>query len=428
MATQFAYSASMISVHDALTLILDTVSPLAGERVGLLQAVGRVLAEEIRSEREVPPFANSAMDGYAVRWEDIRDANADQAIALEILEVIQAGVVPTQAVTSGAASKIMTGAVLPAGADTVIRVEDTEEYDSRVWIKRSERPGTHIRAGGEDIHRGQLVLEKGRILRPADIGLLASVGRSFVLVRQRPRVAILSTGNELVEVDGTLRPGQIVNSNAYTLAAAVQEAGGQPVPLEIARDTLDEIRAALNEAVRHDVVLSTGGVSVGDFDFVKAAMDELGIRRLFWQVAQKPGKPLTFGLLRERPYFGLPGNPVSALVCFYLYVRPALGKMIGHKRLFLPVVHALVEEDIPKAKGLTEFVRCRLSQVNGHYQVHSTGSQSSGVLSSLSLGEGLAIGPAELPLLPQGMTVKVLVLDSDPFAGEESPFGSPRGE
>jgi molybdopterin molybdotransferase len=418
----------MISVHDALTLILDTVSPLAGERVGLLQAVGRVLAEEICSEREVPPFANSAMDGYAVRWEDIRVANADQPVALEILEVIQAGAVPTQAVTSGAASKIMTGAVLPAGADTVIRVEDTEEYDGRVWIKRSERPGTHIRAGGEDIHCGQLVLEKGRVLRPADIGLLASVGRSFVLVRQRPRVAILSTGNELVEVDGTLRPGQIVNSNAYTLAAAVQEAGGQPVPLEIARDTLDEIRAALNEAVRHDVVLSTGGVSVGDFDFVKAAMDELGIRRLFWQVAQKPGKPLTFGLLRERPYFGLPGNPVSALVCFYLYVRPALGKMAGHKKLFLPVVHALVEEDIPKAKGLTEFVRCRLSQANGHYQVRSTGSQSSGVLSSLSLGEGLAIGPAELPLLPQGMTVKVLVLDSDPFAGEESPFGSSRGE
>lgn len=424
MATQFAYSAPMISVHDALTLILDTVSPLAGERVGLLQAVGRVLAEEIRSEREVPPFANSAMDGYAVRWEDIRDANADQPVALEILEVIQAGAVPTQAVTSGSASKIMTGAVLPAGADTVIRVEDTEEYDGRVWIKRLERPGTHIRAGGEDIHRGQLVLEKGRVLRPADIGLLASVGRSFVLVRQRPRVAILSTGNELVEVDGTLRPGQIVNSNAYTLAAAVQEAGGQPVPLEIARDTLGEIRVALNEAVRHDVVLSTGGVSVGDFDFVKAAMDELGIRRLFWQVAQKPGKPLTFGLLRERPYFGLPGNPVSALVCFYLYVRPALGKMTGHKKLFLPVVHAIVEEDIPKAKGLTEFVRCRLSQSDGHYQVRSTGSQSSGVLSSLSLGEGLVIGPAELPLLPKGMSIKVLVLDSDPFAGEESPFGS----
>ncbi|HKA55720.1 MAG TPA: gephyrin-like molybdotransferase Glp, partial [Candidatus Binatia bacterium] len=414
---RFAYSVAMISVHDALTTILDTIPTLGGERVGLLQAVGRVLAEEVRSEREVPPFANSAMDGYAVRWDDVHDAGAEQPIALDVLEVIQAGAMPTQTVTAGTASKIMTGAVIPPGADTVIRVEDTEEQGGRVWVKRPERPGTHIRAGGEDIRRGQVVLGNGRVLRPADIGLLASVGRSTALVRQRPRVAILSTGNELVEVDEALRPGQIVNSNAYTLAAAVQEAGGQPVPLAIARDTLEEIRAALSEAVRHDVVLSTGGVSVGDFDFVKAAMDELGIRRLFWQVAQRPGKPLTFGLLRERPYFGLPGNPVSALVCFYLYVRPALGRMMGQEKLFPPVVSATVGEDIPKAKGLTEFVRCRLTCTDGHYAVHSTGSQSSGVLSSLSLGEGLAIGPPELALLPKGMSVKVMVLDADQFAG-----------
>ena len=412
----------MISVHDALAMILETVSPLAGERVGLLQAVGRILAEEVRSEREVPPFANSAMDGYAVRWDDVRDASADRPVALAVLEVIQAGTVPTREVTAGAASKIMTGAVVPAGADTVIRVEDTEERDGRVWIRRRERAGTNVRASGEDICRGQVVLEQGRVLRPADIGLLASVGRSLILVRQRPRVAILSTGNELAEVDEVLQPGQIVNSNAYTLAAAVREAGGQPVPLAIARDTLIEIHAVLSEAVRHDVVLSTGGVSVGDFDFVKAAMDELGIQRLFWQVAQRPGKPLTFGLLRERPYFGLPGNPVSALVCFYLYVRPALRRMMGHEKLFLPVVPATVVEDIPKAKGLTEFVRCRLTRANGHYAAHSTGSQSSGVLSSLSLGEGLIIGPAELPLLPKGMDVQVIVLDSDQFAGETAPF------
>jgi molybdopterin molybdotransferase len=291
-----------------------------------------------------------------------------------------------------------------------------------VWIKRRERVGTHVRANGEDIRRGQTVLEKGRVLRPADIGLLASVGRGFVLVRQRPRVAILSTGNELVEIDESLHPGQIVNSNAYTLAAAVQELGGQPVPLPIARDTLEEIREALNEAVRHDVVLSTGGVSVGDFDFVKEAMDELGIRRLFWQVAQKPGKPLTFGLLRERPYFGLPGNPVSALVCFYLYVQPALARMMGHEKPFPPVVSAIVGEDISKAKGLTEFVRCRLASVHGHYEVHSTGSQSSGVLSSLSLGEGLIIGAPELALLPKGMSVTVLVLNGDHFARNEAPF------
>ncbi len=412
----------MISVHDALTTILDTVSLLAGERVSLLQAAGRILAEDIHSEREVPPFANSAMDGYAVRWEDIREASTEQPASLEILEIIQAGAVPQQTVTMGAASKIMTGAVLPHGADTVIRVEDTEEYDGRVWIKRQERPGTHIRDRGEDIHRGQKVLERGRVLGSADIGLLASVGRSFVLVRQRPRVAILSTGNELVEVDEALQPGQIVNSNAYTLAAAVQEVGGLPILLPIARDTLAEIRAALHEAVRHDVVLSTGGVSVGDFDFVKQAMDELHIRRLFWQVAQKPGKPLTFGLLQERPYWGLPGNPVSALVCFYLYVRPALARMMGREKLFLPVVAATMGEDITKAKGLTEFVRCRVVSSNGHHQVFSTGNQSSGVLSSLSLGKGLIIGPPELPLLPKGMQVNVLVLDPEQFGGETMPF------
>jgi len=412
----------MISVHDALMTILDTVSPLASERIGLLEAVGRVLAEEIRSEREVPPFANSAMDGYAVRWDDIRNTNTDQPVALDVLETIQAGAVPRHPVTLGAASKIMTGAVMPPGADTVVKVEDTEEHDGRVWIKRSERSGNNVRGNGEDIRRGQVVLEKGRVLRAADIGLLASVGRSLVLVRQRPRVAILSTGNELAEIDEALQPGQIVNSNAYTLAAAVREAGGIPVPLAIARDTLDEIRAALGEAVRHDVVLSTGGVSVGDFDFVKQAMDELHMHRLFWQVAQRPGKPLTFGLLRERPYFGLPGNPVSALVCFYLYVRPALRKMTGHEKLFLPTLHATMGAEVAKAKGLTEFIRCRITHEHGHYTAHSTGSQSSGVLSSLSLGEGLIIGPTELPLLPKGMGVNVIVLDGDEFAGEEAPF------
>lgn len=412
----------MISVHDAVTTILANVSPLAGERVGLLDAAGRILAEEIRSGREVPPFANSAMDGYAVRWDDVRATTLDQPVTLEVLEVIQAGAVPKQIVTSGTSSKIMTGAVMPAGADTVVKVEDTEEVEGRVLIQRSERSGNNVRSSGEDIQRGQVVLEEGRVLRAADIGLLASVGRSLVLVRQRPRVAILSTGNELAEIDEALQQGQIVNSNAYTLAAAVREAGGIPVPLAIARDTLEEIRAALAEAVRHDVVLSTGGVSVGDFDFVKQAMDELNMHRLFWQVAQKPGKPLTFGLLRERPYFGLPGNPVSALVCFYLYVLPALRKMTGHKKLFLPTVHATMGAEVSKAKGLTEFVRCRITHEHGHYIVHSTGNQSSGVLSSLSLGEGLIIGPPEMPLLPKGLGVQVIVLDGDEFAGEEAPF------
>ncbi len=412
----------MISVHEALTRILETVSPLAGERISLFAATGRVLAEEVQSVREVPPFTNSAMDGYAVRHEDIQSAQAARAVALSVLEVIQAGAVPTRTVAPQTASKIMTGAVLPPGADTVIKVEDTQEQPGQVLIGKAAPKGNNVRASGEDIQAGQTILKPGRVLRPADIGLLASVGRSFVLVHQRPRVAILSTGDELAEADIPLQPGQIVNSNAYALAAAVREAGGQPVPLAIARDSLAETRAALEEAVRHDVVLSTGGVSVGDFDFVKAAMDDIGIERLFWRVAQKPGKPLTFGLLRGRPYFGLPGNPVSALVCFYLYTWAALRRMAGYGKLFFPTVQVTLGEDIPKARGLTEFVRCQLTRNGPGYVAYSTGTQSSGVLSSLSLGESLVIGPPETAMLKQGTTATALVLDREVLMPAELPF------
>lgn len=412
----------MITVHEALTRILGTVAPLAGERVSLFDATGRVLAEDVTSLRAVPPFTNSAMDGYAVRHADVRSAGPDAPVTLSITEVIQAGAVPAKTVASGTASKIMTGAVLPRGADTVVKVEDTAEDDGHVRIRAAGNQGANVRLSGEDIRTGQTILRRGRVLRPADVGLLASVGRSYVLVHQRPRVAVLSTGNELAEVDVPLEPGRIVNSNAYTLAAAVREAGGQPVPLAIARDTLEETRAALEEAVRHDVVLSTGGVSVGDFDFVKAAMDEIGIKRLFWGVAQKPGKPLTYGLLRGRPYFGLPGNPVSATVCFYLYTWPALRRLAGHPALFFPAVDVTLGEDIPKAGGLTEFVRCRLTRTPAGYTAHSTGTQSSGVLSSLSLGDALVIGPPALDLLAKGSTAPALVLDRDAFGSVEAPF------
>lgn len=412
----------MIAVHEALTRILGTVTPLAGERVSLFDAAGRVLAEDVTSLRAVPPFTNSAMDGYAVRHADVRSASPDAPVTLSIAEVIQAGAVPANTVEPGTASKIMTGAVLPRGADTVVKVEDTAEDNERVRIRAAGNQGANIRLSGEDIQAGQTILRRGRVLRPADVGLLASVGRSYVLVHQRPRVAVLSTGNELAEVDVPLEPGRIVNSNAYTLAAAVREAGGQPVPLAIARDTLDETRAALEEAVRHDVVLSTGGVSVGDFDFVKAAMDEIGIERLFWGVAQKPGKPLTYGLLRGRPYFGLPGNPVSATVCFYLYTWPALRRLAGYPKPFFPTVAVTLGEDIPKAGRLTEFVRCRLTRTSGGYTAHSTGTQSSGVLSSLSLGDALVIGPPDLAVLTRGSTATALVLDPDAFGSAEPPF------
>lgn len=412
----------MISTREALETILKEIQPLAGERVGILEACGRALAEDVHSGRNVPPFANSAMDGYAVRWEDVRGATSEQPRSLQLLEVVPAGSVPTQPVRGGTTIKIMTGSPIPVGADTVVRVEDVGEWGGEVRIKRAERQGAHIRESGEDIRQGQVILKQGHRLKPADIGLLASVGRSFVLVRQRPRVAIVSTGDELVEIDEALGEGQIVNSNAYTLSAVVTESGAQAVPLRIARDRLEETREIFTQALRHDLTLSTGGVSVGDFDFVKKVIDELGVRRLFWQVAQKPGRPLTFGVSGGRCYFGLPGNPVASLVCFYLYVRPALRKMMGWQKIFPPVITAVLAEDIPKAADLTEFIRCRIRQRDGQYSVFSTGNQGSGVLSSLSQGGGLIVGPPELKVLPRRAEVKVIVLNDEELAAEEVPF------
>jgi molybdopterin molybdotransferase len=409
--------AEMLSVREALDAVLGAVGPLGVERSGLLGAVGRVLGEDVRSDRDVPGYRNSAMDGFAVRHDDLERAPA----RLRVIGLSAAGGRPAPEVGPGEAVKIMTGAPLPAGADTVVRVEDTKTEGEAVVVESAPAPAANVRLPGEDVRRGDLVLEGGRRLSPADIGVLASVGRALVLVRQRPRVAILSTGNELVEADEPVAPGQVVNSNAYALAAAVAETGGVPVPLAIARDTPDEIRAAFLEAARHDAILSTGGVSVGEFDYVKAAMDEVGVRRLFWRVAQKPGKPLTFGTLAGRPYFGLPGNPVSSLVCFYLYARPALRRMMGLAALHLPSVEATLAHDLKKAEGLTEFVRCRLERRDGSLVAHSTGTQSSGVLRSMSAGQGLIVGAAEVSRLAAGAKVRVILLDNEP-ASADPPF------
>jgi len=281
--------------------------------------------------------------------------------------------------------------------------------------------GANIRAAGEDVEPGQVVLARGTVVGPADVGVLASVGRSSVLVHQRPRVAILSTGSELVEVDDVPGPGQVVNSNAYGLAAAVREAGGEPVVLPIAPDRLDEIRASVAQAARADVVVSTGGVSVGDLDFVKDALEAASFERLFWRVAQKPGKPLLFGRLAERPFFGLPGNPVSALVCFALYVRPALRRLQGHRRVHLPVVRARLAAPVRKTRGLTEFVRVSLSDGPDGAIATAARSQSSGALSALGGGAGLLVGAAELAELPAGASYPVVVAESA-LARETPPF------
>lgn len=407
----------MISVREALDIVLREVSVLGVERVGLLDAAGRVLAENVTSARDVPGYANSAMDGYAVRHDDLGRLPA----RLRVVGVTAAGSRELPTIGPREAAKINTGAPIPPGADTVIRLEDTQSDGGEVIVLTGSGKGSNIRLPGEDIRAGDVILQRGRRLGPADVGLLASVGRALLLVHRKPRVAILSTGNELVEVDQPMVPGQVVNSNAYTLGAAVTEAGAIPVTLPIARDTPEEIHRAFAQAARCDAILSTGGVSVGEFDYVKPVMDELGVRRLFWKVAQKPGKPLTFGTLGDRPYFGLPGNPVSSLVCFYLYARPALRRMMGLTALHLPTAEARLSAEVKKAEGLTEFIRCRVDAQGASLVASSTGTQSSGVLSSMSQGQGLIIGPPEETLLPAGSSVRVILLDAE-ASSAEPPF------
>ena len=406
----------MISVRNALDIVLEDVPRVGAEQVALTQAAGRVLAESVRATRDVPPFRNSAMDGYAVRAADVAQADAQKPVGLRVIEVVPAGSVPRHAVTAGTAAKIMTGSVMPEGADTVVRVEDTEEADGVVHIRAHAGEGTNVRHPGEDVRAGDVVLEPGHFLRPADIGLLASLGSAVVRVARRPRVAILATGDELVELGQPLGPGQIVDSNAYMLAAAVEEAGGAPCLLGIVRDTPEATRRAFSEAFATDMVLSTGGVSMGTFDLVRQTLADLGVTERFWKIAQKPGKPLTFGMRDHVPVFGLPGNPVSSLVCFYLYVRPALRAMMGLERLHLPTVTAIADEDIKTAPGLTEFVRCMLNGEASAYRVRVTGSQSSGVLRSMSLGHGLIIAPPEVGTIARGSTVRVMLLHAEAAA------------
>jgi molybdopterin molybdotransferase len=406
----------MISVRDALDRVLVDLPRLGGEQVALTAARGRVLAAPIQAPRDVPPFRNSAMDGYAVRAADVEAATAERPRRLRVLETIGAGSVARQAVRPGSAIRIMTGAPMPDGADAVVKIEDTAEAGDDVDIRAAAAAGANVRHPGEDMRAGETVLESGRILRAADIGLIASLGLPMLRVARRARVAIIATGDELVDVGEPLGPGQIVNSNAYTLAAAVEEAGGEALCMGIVRDRPERIRAAFSEAVTADMVLSTGGVSVGSFDYVRRILTDIGYQERFWKVAQKPGKPLTFGVCGRAPVFGLPGNPVSSLVCFYLYALPALRTMMGFGRVHLPSTAATLTETLRKAPGLTEFVRCSLEGPPDDYRARSTGTQSSGRLRSLSIGDVLIVGPADADVLRAGARVRVVMLAPDAAA------------
>ncbi len=412
----------MISADDALKLVLSSVTAVGVERLTIRQAVGRVLAEPICSLRDIPAFDNSAMDGFAVRAEDTFGATQSNPVRLKIIETIGAGHVPQQRVSRGLAAKIMTGAPLPEGADAVIPVEQTKSTDDTVEVFAPVTAGYCVRRRGEDLRAGEQVLTFGRRLRAADIGLLASLGRAVIDVYRRPRVAIVCTGDELVDVDQQPVGAQIVNSNAYSLAAAIEESGAEAFVLPVARDDKAEMRARFKEALQNDALVTTGGVSVGQFDHVKEVLSELGMQELFHGVAQRPGKPLMFGLVEGRPVFGLPGNPVSTLVCFELYVRPALKKMAGLVNSAIPRAKAVCAVDIKTARGLTEFIRVKLERRAETLYASPSGEQGSAILSTMSRADALLVGPADKTLLPAGSYADVLLLASDAIVDWASSF------
>jgi molybdopterin molybdotransferase len=352
----------MHTVEEARAAVLERIRPLGVERVPLTEAVGRVLAADLTAPWDNPPHDNSAMDGFAVRFDDVAGATAAAPVSLDVVEDIPAGTVPQKAVGKGQASRIMTGALIPEGADTVIRVEDTTDHGNRVDIADPDERGGSVRRRGEDMVAGDALIAGGTELGPGEIGVLAAVQRAYVAVGRRPTVAILSSGDELVEVGDPRGEGQIVNSNSPALGAMARACGADPVLLPTAADTEESIRATVEAALGCDFIVSSGGVSVGDYDYVKKVLTDLGAEEVLWRVAMKPGKPLYFCLLSGTPYFGLPGNPVSSLVSFLQFVRPAIRKATGRpeRDWLLPETTARLEHDLVNDGERRNFLRARL--------------------------------------------------------------------
>ena len=414
----------MIRLNEAIDRVLETVRPLGAERVALLDALGRAAAADLVSPEDVPSFDNSAMDGFAVSGADLAadaDAGGRRPLEFAVVDEIPAGHTAARPLARGEAARIMTGAPLPDGTDTVVQVEHTSERDGRVTIERAPEPGSNVRRAGEDARRGDVVLPAGAPIGPAEVGLLASLGVEELAVARRPRVAILATGSERVPLGEPLGPGQIHNSNSFTAYGQVAAAGGEPVLLGIARDDPDETRRLIARALDEDVVITSGGVSVGDFDFVKQVQDELGVERVFWGVASKPGKPMAFGRRGDHLVFGVPGNPVAAMVSFELYVRPALLSLQGRRDLWRPWVWAAATEPVRGTRDRVEARRCVLERDgDGGWRFGTTGPQGSGILRSMVLADGLVFVPSGYDGGPAGERLVVMLLQGS--RPERPPF------
>lgn len=410
-----AFVPTPISVQEARRSVLATVAPLPGERVPLLQAVGRVLASPLVADLDLAPFDNSAMDGFAVRCADLAPATPEAPVWLRVVDHVAAGAVARLPVGPGEAIRIMTGAPLPEGAEAVVmvehvRVEGDGGIGATVGFPGPAVAGQNIRRRGEDVRRGEVALPAGAVLNPAAIGLAAACGWPEVPVHRRPRVAVLSTGDELVEPHERPGPGQIRNSNTWALAAQVLDAGGVPVVIGTVRDTAAATREALLRGAGTDFIVASGGVSVGDFDYVRPVLDELG-HTLFHRVDMRPGNPQTFGLVRGVPFMGLPGNPTSAFLGFELFVRPALRRMAGHTALDRPRVRATLATEARKRATENHYFRAILSRGEAGWRVLPAGGQSSALLSPAARANALMVLPRGQDRYPAGTEVECIRLD-----------------
>jgi molybdopterin molybdotransferase len=412
---------ALTPLEDARKLVLAAARPLAGEDVGLADALGRTLAADVASADDVPGFDNSAMDGYAVRAADLAGAGAVEPIGLRLVDESSAGNPAGIELGAGEAIRISTGAAIPTGADAVLRLEDADEEDGAVRARAALRPGQEIRRAGEDIRAGEVVLRAGAVLGPAELGVLASVGVPRAACARRPRVSVLTTGEELIEPGDEQFPGAVRNTNARTIPAQAQLAGCEVVLNEVVGDDLDATTAALDRALADsDLLAACGGVSVGVHDHVKPALAELGVSEAFWGVALRPGRPTWFGF-RDRPeggrtlVFGLPGNPVSAMVTFHLFARPAVAAMLGRPEP-LSRIHARLAERYEKRPGRAHAVRCALELGDVGWSARPTGPQASHILTSMLGAHGLAVIPAGSGPVEAGARVAV-----EPFAGFSGP-------
>ena len=395
----------MIELEEALEIILSQVKLVSWEKIDILSSLSRTLAEDVYADFDIPGFDRAAMDGYAVLSKDTNSASKKKPVVLEVIDNVPAGYSTDKVVKNGRAVRIMTGAPMPKGADAVVMVEDTEKEEEKVKVFRKVTCQENVSFAGEDVKRGELILSQGSLIRPAEVAMLASLGKENVLVKIKPRVAIISTGDELVEVGRTLQKGEIYDSNSYALFSQVLSSGGEPHRLGIARDKRENLLARIKEGLSYQLLLLSGGVSVGDYDLVTDALKKAGVKMLFWKVAVKPGKPTFFGVRKGTLVFGLPGYPVSSMVNFENLVRPAIFSMLGRNDWQRIRVKAILEKAVSSRGRRRKIIRAKLVKEGDKYLAVPATSQKSGVLKSMVWADSFLILPKEVERIEKGEEV-----------------------